>query len=241
LNDGSFVVGGMTQSYGSSAGDAWILKVDANGSLVWERTFGGEQEIAVFSIAASLDSGIIATGYIDVGDTAGFELWVIRLSSDGEKTWDRKYGRGVFDAGTAITATEDGGAIVAGVTSDDGFRGDDAWVLRLNAAGDVVWDQIFGGPRPDSAWAIVEMPGIGYVVVVATQSFGTGSADAWLICIGGDGKLIWDQIYGGRLWDRPTAAVRTLDGGLLVAGYTTSVGAGYEDFWILRLDARGRF
>jgi uncharacterized delta-60 repeat protein len=241
MEDGSFVVAGMTRSYGSSQGDAWILKVDNSGDLLWERTFGGDEEYAIFSIAAMPDSGIIATGYVDEGDSFGFELWVIRLNPQGERLWDRKYGRGVFDAGTAITATEDNGAIVAGVTSKDGFRSDDAWVLRLNASGDIVWDQTFGGPEPDSAWAVVEMPGTGYAVTIATLSYGAGSSDAWLICLNDDGRLVWQRIYGGKLWDRPTTAARTQDGGLLVAGYTTTIGEGHEDFWLIRLDARGRF
>jgi hypothetical protein len=62
-----------------------------------------------------------------------------------------------------------------------------------------------------------------------------------VLCLNDAGELIWQQIYGGQLWDRPTTAALTMDGGLFVAGYTTTVGAGYEDFWLLRVDASGRF
>jgi hypothetical protein len=85
------------------------------------------------------------------------------------------------------------------------------------------------------------MPGTGYAVTIATLSYGAGSSDAWLICLNDDGRLVWQRIYGGKLWDRPTTAARTQDGGLLVAGYTTTIGEGHEDFWLIRLDARGRF
>jgi uncharacterized delta-60 repeat protein len=241
MADGGFVIAGMTQSYGSPQGDAWIIKLDSKGRRQWDRSYGGNEEYAIFSIAALPDSSAIATGYTNKGKSHGFELWVIRLSSHGDRIWDRHYGRGIFDAGTAILPAVDGGAMVAGVTSDDGFQGDDAWIIRLDASGHVIWDQTFGGPKPDSAWSVVEMPGTGYAVTMATLSYGAGSSDAWVICLNDDGAVIWQRLFGGQLWDRPTTAALTQDGGLAVAGYTTTTGAGYEDFWVFRVDARGQF
>jgi hypothetical protein len=128
-----------------------------------------------------------------------------------------------------------------GVTSEDGYKTDDAWVLRLNAVGELVWQKTFGGHKPDSAWALVGMADEGWAVIIKTSSYGAGSADAWVIRLDKEGALLWERLYGGKLWDRPTAAVLSEDGGLLIAGYTTSKGAGYEDYWLLRLDADGRF
>jgi hypothetical protein len=85
------------------------------------------------------------------------------------------------------------------------------------------------------------MPGTGYAIIIATLSHGAGSADAWVLCLNDSGDILWQRVYGGKLWDRPTSAALTLDGGLAIAGYTTTTGAGYEDFWILRVDARGLF
>ena len=58
--------------------------------------------------------------------------------------------------------------------------------------------------------------------------------------IGRDGAVRWQRTYGGELWDWPGQVAVRPDGGLLMAGYTTSLGAGYEDVWVLRLDAEGR-
>jgi uncharacterized delta-60 repeat protein len=238
--DGGFFIAGYTQSRGSPEGDAWIIKIDKNGELSWEQTAGGAKNDAVFHVTTMPDGGLIATGYKDLGDPKGFDLWVVRLNSQGGLLWDRTYGRGIFDAGTSIVPTEDGGSVVVGVTSADAYRGDDAWVLRLDAHGEVVWEQTFGGPEPETAWAVVNMSDKGYAVLVSTSSYGAGSADAWLLRLDGDGSLLWERMYGGKLWDRPTSAVLTADGGIFVAGYTTTQGAGREDFWLFRLDAEGR-
>jgi uncharacterized delta-60 repeat protein len=240
-DDGGFVIAGSTQLPGKSEQDGWILKLRANGELSWEHTFGGDNSDGIFNVASTPDGGLVATGYTDMGSPKGYDLWVVRFDSGGKQLWDRAFGRGIFDAGTSIVATADGGSLVAGVTSADGYRADDAWVLRLNHAGEVLWEQTYGGPEPDTAWAIVKMPDAGFAVLVATSSYGAGSADAWLLRLDKDGALLWQRMYGGKLWDRPTSAVLTTDGGLFIAGYTTTQGSGYEDYWLFRLDAEGRF
>jgi uncharacterized delta-60 repeat protein len=239
--DGGFVVAGFTKSQGSSEGDAWVLKLVADGELSWESKFGSKGSDGVFNVSAMADGSLVATGYTNILEESGYDLWVIRLGTRGELVWERIFNRGVFDAGTAIVPTGDGGSVVVGVTSADGFQGDDAWVLKLSGSGELVWEKTFGGSKVDGAWSVVNMLDGGYGVVVATSSYGAGSADAWLLHLDGNGLVTWERVYGGKLWDRPTAAVLARDGGLLVAGYTTTQGAGYEDYWLLRLDSQGRF
>jgi uncharacterized delta-60 repeat protein len=241
MDGGGYVVAGTTQSGGAPEGDAWVIKLDENGQRVWDRTFGGNREDGIFQVRTHRDGSIMATGYTDVGGSAGFDLWVLKLDGSGSLVWERNFGKSVFDSGTAIQPTPDGGCLVAGITSEHGYHNDQAWLLRLAPDGHRVWDRTLGGDRTDNAWAIVKTGVSRYIVVVATSSFGAGSVDAWLICFDLQGDQKWARLYGGELWDRPTAATLTEDGGLFIGGYTTTRGAGYEDFWLLRLEADGRF
>jgi hypothetical protein len=113
-------------------------------------------------------------------------------------------------------------------------------LVRLDSDGKLIWEQIFGGPQNDSAWALTRVPNGNYLVTVATSSYGSGSKDAWILLLNQSGNLLWERIYGGDLWDRPTAVTIAANGSILLAGYTTSQGAGFEDYWLLRLDADGR-
>jgi hypothetical protein len=239
--DGGFAVGGSTLLPGPAERQAWILKLDSRGRLLWQRTFGQLLDDGVFHIAAMPDRGLIAVGYSQELSDRGYELWALRLDENGSRLWERRLGHGVFDAGTSVAPTWDGGLVVAGVTSADGFKEDDAWVVRLDADGELLWEKRFGGNMPETAWAITETPDHGYWLAVSTSSHGAGSGDAWLIRLNPSGDALWDRHYGGAQWDRPTAATLTSDGGLFLLGYTTSMGAGYEDYWLLRLDASGRF
>jgi hypothetical protein len=139
-----------------------------------------------------------------------------------------------------VVPSPDGGVVVAGVTSRDGLRHDDVWLLRFAAGGELRWERIYPGERRDGAWALVRRPSGGYVVAAATASRGAGSTDAWLIAVDDHGRHQWQRVYGGAMWDRPTALAVDEGGGLFLGGYTTRPGAGYEDYWVLSLDREGR-
>jgi uncharacterized delta-60 repeat protein len=239
INDGGYVVAGYTQSKGDSEGDSWVIKINESGRLVWEQTFSRDGEDGIFQIKALPDGSLFATGYSDLGGSAGFDLRVLKISKNGGLIWERIFGKSVFDSGTAIEPASDGGCIVAGVTAKGGYQDDQAWILRLNPKGDLVWQRTIGGKKTDSAWAVITKDSSHYAVVIATSSFGSGSTDAWIICFDRNGNQKWERIYGGKLWDRPTSATLTEDGGLYIGGYTTTRGKGYEDFWLLRLDSNG--
>ena len=239
--DGHILVAGTSQQSGSSNDDGWLMQLRQDGTVLWENRYGGPEDNGIFHVTALMDGGIAAVGYADKGGEESYQLWILRLDAKGNKLWERFLGHGQFDAGTSVVATSDGGLIVAGTTSADAFQRDDAWVLRFEADGRLAWEKVFEGEGRDGAWAIAAMPQGIYVIAAATASYGAGSTDAWLVAIDDQGEVQWERIYGGPLWDRPTSlAVTTDGGGLILGGYTTSSGAGYEDYWILRLDENGK-
>ena len=103
------------------------------------------------------------------------------------------------------------------------------------------WQRTLDGGGDDMGSAIVDGGNGGLVILAATNGRGAGSSDLWLMRLEvDDGRLGWERTYGGAYWDRPTGLAVRADGGLLLAGYTTSVGAGYEDWLLMRLDPDGR-
>lgn len=239
---GHYALVGTTKSYSDPNGDAWMVMVDRHGRHRWDRTFGSTGEDSFFHVAALANGDLAAAGYTHTGEQTGFDLWVLRIDgSSGSPIWERRFHRGILDSGNAVVPTPDNGLLVAGVTSADGYRHDKVWILRLNEDGRLLWQQTFGGTGPDAAWGADRLPGGRYVVAAATNSQGAGSTDAWLLCLDDRGRLLWERTFGGKRWDRPTATVRISANGLFLLGNTTSQGAGYEDYWLLRLDPRGRF
>lgn len=231
--DGGFLAGGFTASRGAGDRDAWVLRLDGGGDVLWERVFGGPGDDGAFHATVLPRGGFAVVGYRTA--SAGYDLWVLNLSDGGEAVWTRTLDRSEFDAGTGIIPTPDGGVILAGMTAIPGTLRDNVWLVRLDDSGDVVWERVLGGQARDNAWAIAPLDNGGAVIAAATSSRGAGSADAWVLAITDTGEVAWERIIGGEKWDRPTAVSIGEDGNVVVAGYTTTIGAGFEDYWIFKL------
>ena len=234
--DGGYLVGGFTRSKGAGDGDAWLLHLNDEGNLLWERVLGGQGDDGIFHIEAMEDGWLLA-GYRQFADARNYDMWVLRIDSSGRDIWEQTFDRHNFDAAAAVAATPEGGAIVVGQTSRS-ISETDALVLSLDPDGHVQWERTIGGPKVDMGWDVAVADNGMAVLVLATASFGMGSTDAWLLGLNSEGVTLWEHTYGGRTWDKPSAIETTVSGELLLVGSTTA-GSSYEECWLLRLNARG--
>ena len=239
LADGGFAVAGRTSSKGAGQGDMWVLRLDEAGNVAWDHTYGGAKWDEPSSIVALADGGFAVAGVTSFQGAGERDMWVLRLDEAGNVLWDRTYGGAEGDWARSIVALADGGFAVAGVTSSKGAGYDDMWVLRLDEAGNVVWDQTYGGAERDRASSIVALADGGFAVAGYTQSKGAGDRDMWVLRLDEAGNVVWDQTYGGAGGDWASSIVALADGGFAVAEYTESKGAGNRDMWVLRLDEAG--
>jgi predicted secreted protein len=237
-SDGDYVVAGQTQSFGAGGNDVWVLKLDSSGNVQWQKTYGGTNEEWARAIVPS-DGGYVVAGA--AGSVGGQDAWVLKLDGSGNVVWQKIYGGAKFDWAGEVIRTSDGGYLVAGATQSFGAGGYDAWVLKLDGSGNVQWQKTYGGPRNDYAYALSLTLDGGYLVAGATESFGAGSYDVWVLKLDGSGDVVWQKTYGGggTNWDVASAIVPTADGGYVVAGRTGSFGAGGDDVWVLKLDGSG--
>jgi len=237
-------------------------KINDRGDVVWQRHDGTDTEI-MLAIAgnvpeaqwAKVFGGIYPDhakvvrptadgGYIVAGDTQSFgavskDVWVLKLDSAGNVQWQKTYGGDGPDSASSILQVDNGGYLVAGNTQSFGAGLSDIWVLRLDAAGTVDWQRVYGGPENEWVSAIEVASDCGYILAGRTDSFGTVGGDLWLLKLDTDGNLAWEKAYGGPNLEHSTSLQRTRDGGYVVAGTTNSFGPGNGDFWVLKLDVDG--
>jgi hypothetical protein len=238
-NDGGYIVAGRTQSFGTGTTDFWVLKLFSNGDIEWQKTYGGSSYDSASSIQQTGDGG-----YIVVGSTTSFgagysDILVFKLSSAGDIEWQRTYGGSDSDSAGSIQQTTDGGYIVAGGTSSFGARDGDIWILKLSSEGDIEWQRTYGGSDSDGAGSIQQTTDGGYIVAGGTSSFGAGNGDIWILKLSSEGDIEWQRTYGGSDYDNAQSIQQTTDGGYIVAGGTSSFGAGNGDIWILKLSSEG--
>jgi hypothetical protein len=238
--DGRYVVAGETSSFGAGWQDAWLLKLDAEGNVIWEKTYGETFQDGARAILLAADGGYVVAGYAQPTANSSQRAWVFKLDASGNVAWHKTYG-GLHDySAFDIQQASDGGYVVAGETEDLGAGGDDAWIIRLNASGDIVWQKTCGGQEHDRATAIQPVDDGGYLVTGSTWSFGAGYDDFWLLKFDVDGKVTWQRTFGGGEWDRAYALQQTDEGSIVIVGQAESFASGQSNAWLLKLDSSGR-
>jgi hypothetical protein len=234
--------------------DYWVVKLDAQGNKLWDRTYGGTGDETPYQGQPTPDGGCLLMGTTtspaggDISQAGpgladDSDYWVVKLDAQGNKLWDRRYGGTDGEIGTACVLTPDGGYLVGGVSgSGQGgdksqpSRGDgDYWVLKLDAQGTKQWDVTLGSAGLDILCAgLVTLTGGGYVVV--GNSYGTasgdrtqasrGADDVWAVGLSPTGQVLWDAAYGGTSSEIINSACATADGGFAFSSTCSSPPSG---------------
>ena len=239
-SDGGFILAGQTASSGAGQTDLWLVKTDARGDLVWDKTFGGVDYDGGYAVEEARDGGYVATGYTWSYGAGHGDVWLIKTDAGGNLVWDRTYGIWADEEwGESVQQTQDDGYIIAAVTCPCADEPGDVWLIKTDAAGNRVWDRVYGGLGADWVHSVRQTLDGGYIAAGYTESYGAGGRDAWLIRTDADGNLVWDKTYGGAKADMAASVQLTDDGGYIVAGYTGSYGAGGHDVWLVRTGPNG--
>jgi hypothetical protein len=237
--DGGYIITGYTWSFGAGYCDVWLVKTDAAGNTVWTKTFGGKADDRGYSVQQTQDGGYIIAGLTKSDWTSCVDAWLIRTDATGDTLWTRTYGGAKNDYSLSVQQTQDGGFILAGGTGSRGAGGYDVWLFKTDADGNKVWDKTLGGEGREGASQVQQTRDGGYIITGYTTSYGAGGSDVWLIKTDADGDTLWTRTFGAGSDDEGSSVQQTQDGGYVIAGYTTSYGAGYEQAWLIKTDANG--
>jgi len=237
-SDGGYIVVGHTSSYGAGYSDVYLIKTDASGNKVWEKTFGGGNIDVGESVQQTSDGGyIVAGGTMPYGTGKG-GVYLIKTDASGNKVWEKTFG-GKDDEGHSVQQTSDGGYIVAGITNSYGAGGYDVYLIKTDASGNKVWEKTFGGSK-DEEWSSVQQTSDGgYIIAGDTMSYGAGVSDVYLIKTDASGNKVWEKTFGGNKGDSGKLVQQTSDGGYIVVGTTNSYGAGVLNVYLIKTDANG--
>jgi hypothetical protein len=264
--DGGYIVAGFSSSLdGDVTGnhgdkDFWVLKLDATGTLIWEKALGGSAGDGAYSIHQAADGGYIVGGFStsidgDVTVNKGLEdYWVVKLDPSGILQWQKSFGGSESDICQSVTQTPAGGYILAGTSfSNDGDilgnqGGSDLWIVNIDAIGALNWQKCLGGTLDDGANSIEVTNDGGYIIAGYAASddgdvsLNQGGADYWLVKLDPTQNIDWEKSLGGEKGDFASAVRQNDNGGFIMAGRTESSDgdvSGYHaqfDYWIVRLD-----
>jgi hypothetical protein len=158
--------------------------------------------------------------------------------------WLKIYGGSKDDEGRAIQQTTDKGYIVAADTLSAGAGSIDSWIMKLDQAGEKIWDTTFGGTDKEYSKAVVQTPDGGYAVVGTTYSFGIqdDGGNIFLLKLNAAGSILWYRTYEGteRKTEQGYSLQNTVDGGFIIGGnYGFGGPTNRTDAWLIKTDANG--
>ncbi|MBI5059966.1 hypothetical protein HZB60_09350 [candidate division KSB1 bacterium] len=167
--------------------------------------------------------------------------WVsMSFAQAPDSLWTRAIGGPGYDEAEAVQQTSDGGFIVGGLTMSYGAGNEDFWLVQLDADGDTLWTNHFGGNHLDRCYSVIQTNDGGFAMAGYTETFGAGSSDFWLVKTNANGDSLWSRTYGGAAIDICYMVIETGDLGFALVGRSTSYsGAGDSDFYLVKTDANG--
>jgi len=224
--DGGYVVVGLTTSFGTALASIYLLKTDVLGDTIWTKTYALDQINSGYAVQQTFDGGYIITG------TSGFSslnICLIKTDAAGNTLWAYTYGG---TAGYSVQQTSDSGYIAVGNIGSTV----DLYLLKTDTLGNALWTKTYGGSGDDYGMSVQQTSEGGYIVAGYTNSFGTGGHDIWLLKTDNIGDTLWTELYGGSNDDKGRSVQQTADRGYIVAGHTTSFGAGGNDVWLIKTE-----
>jgi hypothetical protein len=246
--DGGYVVCGSTEREKYSDSDVWLIKTDADGNKLWDKTFDGhfsgmnisaQQTIDMASsVQQTRDDGFIICGNMHILADGGANVWLIKTDPNGNKLWDNTFseenvGYPASDYGRAVQQTVDGGYIICGSKyscKEDNYS---IWLIKTDADGNKLWDKIFSekiciARKSSDGYAVQQTTDGGYMICGTIYSYLLPKhslgyrRDIWLIKTDADGNKLWDERLGGNGYADGKTVQQTADAGYIVGGHVSS-------------------
>ena len=223
-NDGGFAITGYSMSSDGDASnnegfhDNWLLKLDANGTIQWEKSYGFSGHDHAYSLIQTTDGGFLMTGFLDVTASGGLgntrttnnnrhgigEFWCHKLDANGNIEWRKYFGGTNNDRSFDVVQANDGGYVITGFSESDDFDISNAngsydyWVIKLDTSGNLLWEKSLGGSEIDQARTIVKTGDNAYLI--GGNAFSTdgditsnkGNSDFFIVKIDDDGNVTYE-------------------------------------------------
>lgn len=254
--DGSIIIAASANSNDGDvsgfhgANDVWVVKLNNDLSLAWQKCLGGSDSDSPSGIILTSDNSIVISGTTSSndGDVTGNhslkeDIWVVKLNNPGALLWQKSFGGSEDDWAGGIALADNDDYLVTGSSfSNNGdvsghhgsINNPDFWTFRINPSGTLLWQKSYGGTNFDVSYVVKKITGDAFLLNGYTQSVdgdvvgghpqaGSGDQDIWFVKINGsNGSIVWQKPLGGSLDEQYQSSEISADGSVVFLGTSVS-------------------
>ena len=219
--------------------DILLLRLNAAGTLLWQKTYGGAHRDMATSVAILPDGGFVTAAISQSTKSAQGDALILRHNKRGNLVWRKNFGGKKYDIPYAIKVSPRGQIIVAGYTKSAGLGDADGWIFCLDGKGKIVWERTIGTKGRDWLRTMTILPNGIITVAGGTKANKGAMTHSWAVQLDHRGKTIWRKIY--RSFENVTRAIIQLKNGqFAIAGWKHEKDSiTGRDIWVGKLDAKG--
>ncbi|GAB6135207.1 PEGA domain-containing protein [Thermococcus prieurii] len=235
---GNIIVVGWTKSFGNNEGSAWILKLDSNGNIIWQKTYNDGDTCYFDTVGVSPEGDIIVAGSVYIPTPGRWEAWILKLDENGNIIWKKTYSGGSGEI-TTIKVTSSGNILAVGT-----FHGD-IWVAQLDSSGNIDSQRVLRPKLSKDEEAEIGINSVAqtsngdiilagwiWTFIVAPGSYSPYNPDGIIIKLSRDKNIIWSHVYGGNRRDF-FKSVQVVKGDIIAAGSSNNAE------WVVKLGPDG--
>ena len=232
-SDGGYIIVGSRVTSLSGYRDIFLMKVNSNGVVEWDKTFGDELSESGYSIQITDDGG-----YVILGFKQSYGGWLIRTDEYGNELWSQTFEN--FSGDSSIEITDDGGYVIIGFSSYN-LGTYQVSLIKTDVNGIQDWNSTFSIGETSRGHSVKQTDDGGYVITGYTESFGEG-LNTFLIKTDTNGNEEWNKIFEGNGEKMGNSISLTDDGGYIITGFSRpnwSWGSDSDDVWLIKTDFDG--
>ncbi len=229
--DGGYLIAGSTSAcWDNCPDDVWLIKMSAQGQEQWNLTLGGTGDEEMAFVQQTADGGYILIGNTDSYGAGSFDIWFVKVDSNGNMQWNNTLGGIERDKANSVSQVP-GGYIIGGYTGSYSAGDFKFWLVKTDTKGEELWNNTFRG------WAdsIQQTRDGGYIIAGMTQS-GVHHKDFLLVKTDSNGTEQWYRTFGGVGAEFNPSVRLSPDGGYILGGETFSFD---DDYWLIKTDEDG--
>jgi len=177
--DNGYIIAGYTELENGNE-DIYIVKTDSLGIVIWENTYGGDEEEIAQSIKQTDDGGYIVTGWTYSYGSGSYDVMILKIDEFGNEEWSNYFGGDQRDKGYDCFVLGDG-YVFTGYTESYGNGTFDMWIIKTDEFGIEKWNKTLGGYDVECGYSILQTDNLEYIIAGQTWSYSSSNSDFWLV------------------------------------------------------------